>query len=205
LRCIRASSIRIIGLYKLKQLIHASVKSISNLATILPNLLIKITANMYLPTLLTSLALAASTALAAPTTAPNAIVHNKCDYPVYVTSVSADSQEQTQVIAPGHQFYKTQGSGISIKVTKTEKGLYTGKPVLLFSHSYQPQLGLYYDLNHVNGFDFSGEKLRIHNAEGLPVEEIVWVGEPKPAYTEAYLGGPADLTLELCDDTAQSA
>jgi hypothetical protein len=158
---------------------------------------------MYLPTLLATLALAASTASAAPTTAPQAIIHNKCDFPVYVTSVDPHGQEETQVITSGNRFYDTQGSGITIKVTKTVNGLYTNSPVLSFSHTYQPQAGLYYDLSTDYGFNFSGEKLRIHNADGLPVEEIVWVGQPKPVRTAAYLGGEANLTLELCDDFAK--
>jgi hypothetical protein len=180
---------------------HLRFSKVNPLPLILSNL--EIIANMYLPTLLASLALAASTASAAPMTGPQGIVHNKCDFPIYVTADDANGQDGTQIITPGHNFYKTQAPGIAIKVTKTVDGLTSGAPVLIFGLSYTPESGVYYSLNHLGPYDFSGDKVRIHNAGSLPVEEIVWNGSPQPPHTAAYLGGPADLTLELCDDFAK--
>ncbi|EUC37495.1 hypothetical protein COCCADRAFT_22870 [Bipolaris zeicola 26-R-13] len=156
---------------------------------------------MYLPTLLTSLSLSASTALAA-----QAKVHNKCDFPVWVTSVQGQAG-QTQNIPPGSTFSEEQrnpdrGTGVSIQVTTTEPGPNNPQPILILGYSWSNVTGLYYSLSTVNGFAFKGKKLRIHNTEGKPVEQILWYGEPKPDYTAAYLKGEADITLELCDDFA---
>jgi hypothetical protein len=168
------------------------------------------TANMLATTLLATLALAAGSASAAPMLTGTAEVHNKCDYPVYVTSVSG-SQKPTQKILPGHSYYEPQstalgGVGVAIKITKSEGGLYRREPVTIFGYSYNPQGGIYYSLGYTPefGYGFQGEKLRIHNTEGLPVQEIVWNGEAKPDYTATYLGD-ANLTLELCDDYALRA
>ncbi|KAF1944806.1 hypothetical protein EJ02DRAFT_463892 [Clathrospora elynae] len=153
---------------------------------------------MRLQAFFATVALAASTALAA-----NSKVHNKCDFPVWVTPVSHISG-QTAEVAPGGRFSTKQSvsvnnTGTAIKVTQSEMGLYTGKPVLSLMYSYAPN-ALYYGIGQDHGFDFWGKKIRIHNEDGLPVPEIVWNGEPKPDFTAAYLDGEADLTLELCDD-----
>ena len=162
---------------------------------------------MFLSTLLASLALAASTASAAPTIAGYAAVHNKCDFPVYVTSVST-TQRATQKIAPGTSYSESQspvfgGVGTAIKITTSENAIYNNSPVLTFGYSYTPQVGIYYSLGWTPafGYDFSGKKIRIHNTDGLPVQEIVWNGVAQPDNTAAYLGD-ANLTLELCDDFA---
>jgi hypothetical protein len=162
---------------------------------------------MFLPTLLASLALAASTTSAAPTIAGYAAVRNKCDFPVYVTSVST-TQRATQKIAPGTSYSESQstmlgGVGTAIKITTSENGLNNNSPVLTFGYSYTPQEGIYYSLGWTQnlGYDFWGKRVRIHNTDGLPVPEIVWNGAPQPDHTTAYLDD-VNLTLELCDDFA---
>ncbi|KAF1834373.1 hypothetical protein BDW02DRAFT_498520 [Decorospora gaudefroyi] len=158
---------------------------------------------MRVPALAATVALAANTAFAIST----ASVHNKCNFPVWVTSVS-DIQGEAKMLAPGSYYTETQqtaqdGVGTAIKITRTETGLYTSAPVLIFGYSYKEHAQLYYGLSTAFGFDFWDQKLRIHNTDGLHVEEIIWMGEPKPDYTAAFLGA-ADLTLELCDDFAQT-
>lgn len=157
---------------------------------------------MHMSTIVGGLALSASTAFAA-----HAVVRNKCGFPVYVTSVQT-SQDPIQKILPRGIFSEDQKpvvnrTGVAVKIAKAEADLAKVAPVLVMAYSWSEQSGLYYSLSTQDGFNFKGEKIRIHNPEGKPLEEIVWVGEPKPARTAAYLGGEADLTLELCDDFAK--
>jgi hypothetical protein len=152
---------------------------------------------MHLTTLLVTLAVAGSTAVAGVTN-----VHNKCDFDVWVTSVGV-TQSDTKKLAPRNywnekQFLEGPGVGTAIKITRTATGLYENKPVLHLSYSYNAGKNIFYDLSTHNGFDFWGEKLRVHGSEGKEVEQIVWDGEPKPNHTAAY-NGETDLTLELCD------
>ncbi|KAH7562255.1 hypothetical protein BM1_01775 [Bipolaris maydis] len=148
-----------------------------------------------------AVSLSASTALAA-----QAKVHNKCDFAVWVTSVQGQAGPP-QNITSGSTFSEAQrspdrGTGVSIQVTTTEPGPNNPQPILILGYSWSNVTGLYYSLSTVNGFAFKGKKLRVHNTDGKPVEQILWYGEPKPDYTAAYLKGEADITLELCDDFA---
>jgi len=136
------------------------------------------------------------------------IVHNNCNYTVWVTSVQTN-RTPIQKILSGGQYIEPQnvaqnGVGTSVQVLKSEDGLYTGKPILTMAYSLIPNDTLYYSLSSANGFGFKGEKLRVHNTAGIAVEEIVWLGEPKPDYTAAYKGN-ADLTLELCEKFLEKA
>ena len=63
-------------------------------------------------------------------------------------------------------------------------GLYSLKPVLHFSYTYNEGENIYYDLSSHLGFDFWGDKLTITGDEGdNDVEEIEWNGQPKPNHT----------------------
>ncbi|USP81436.1 uncharacterized protein yc1106_08710 [Curvularia clavata] len=157
---------------------------------------------MFLPALTSALALSTR---AAPD--PYAKVHNKCSFPVWVSSVQ-NTAGPTQMLLSGNTFSEVQrnpenGTGVSIQVTTTVDGAHTKAPILIMGYSWDNRTGLYYSLSTVNGFSFWGQKLRIHNTEGKAVQEIVWVGEPKGEYTAVYLKGEADITLELCDDFAE--
>ena len=158
---------------------------------------------MYLSTLLGTFAMTANTAFAS-----YAIVHNNCNFTIWVTSVQL-RRSPIQRLAPGENYSEEQkvsqnGVGSAVQVLKSEVGLYTGAPILTMAYSLVPEDALYYSLSTANGFDFNGDRLRIHNTNGLHVEEIVWTGEPKPDYTAAYKGD-ADLTLELCDNFIEKA
>ncbi|CAE7178701.1 hypothetical protein CFE70_005920 [Pyrenophora teres f. teres 0-1] len=158
---------------------------------------------MHLSTLVASVAMLANTALAAYAT-----VHNNCNFTVWVTSVQTD-QTPVQMVLPTGKYVETlkeakNGVGVAVQVLKSQAGLYTGKPILTMAYSLVPNDAIYYSLSTANGFDFTGEKLRIHNAAGVPLEEIVWVGEPKPDHTAVY-HGTADLNLELCDVLLEKA
>ncbi|EDU45192.1 Bys1 family protein [Pyrenophora tritici-repentis] len=152
---------------------------------------------MRLSTLVATVAMFANTALAAYAT-----VYNNCKFTVFVTSVQTD-QSPVQMILPKGLYVETMkvaknGVGVAVQVMKSQDGLYNGKPVLTMAYSLDPKAGLYYSLSTAHGFDFKGENLRIHNSGGAPLEQIVWVGEPKPDYSAIY-HGTADLNLNLCD------
>lgn len=150
---------------------------------------------MRLSAMIGTVALMASSALAG-----TCFVHNKCESAVWVTSVGATTGNTTMV--PNGTYYSEkqyfEGVGTAIKITTTEKGLYDGQAVLHFSYTYAQNKSLYYDLSSINGFNFTGETLRVHGPDGGSVEEIVWKGEPKPNHT-AVFWGETNLTLELCD------
>lgn len=146
------------------------------------------------------MAVGTAAAMASSALAGTSFVHNKCDFDVWVTSVGATTGETTQV--PNGTYYSEkqyfEKVGTAIKITKTQQGLYDGKPVLHFSYTYAQNRSIYYDLSSINGFDFTGKKLRIHGPEGGHIEEIEWDGEPKPNHTAVFLGD-TNLTLELCE------
>ncbi|KAF2866996.1 hypothetical protein BDV95DRAFT_503814 [Massariosphaeria phaeospora] len=148
---------------------------------------------MYMPTLLTTLALAASTL------AESTIVKNHCDFPVWVTQVTSQGQGATvQIAASSGKWSEPQaGAGVAIKITTTADGLYTAAPVLHLSYSSSAS-SIYYDLNSIYGYSFSGKTLRLHGSEAA-APEVVWSEEPiAPPNTKAYIG-QTNLVLELCE------
>ena len=152
---------------------------------------------MRLTTFLSFLTITASTALAGVS-----IVHNKCGFDVWVTSVGVTSSNTTKLPSGNYwnekQYREGDGVGTAIKITRTEKGLWDGSSVLTFAYSYDKGTSIYYDLSSFSGFAFWGKKLRIHGPEGKAVEEVVWNGEPRPNRTLVFFGD-TDLILELCD------
>ncbi|RYN24935.1 hypothetical protein AA0112_g8743 [Alternaria arborescens] len=152
---------------------------------------------MRIPTLIGSLALTANTAFAA-----YSIVNNKCHYPVWVSSVQT-TRSELQKIQPGDTWSEKQkfaedGTGVNIQVVNSEDAFGTSKPILNMQYSYGG--GLWYSLSSAVGPAFVDEKVRIHNTDGLPVQEIVWIGDHRPENVASYPKGEANLTLELCDD-----
>ncbi|KAF1845370.1 uncharacterized protein K460DRAFT_281718 [Cucurbitaria berberidis CBS 394.84] len=149
---------------------------------------------MRLTTFLATLVLTASTAFAGVT-----IVTNKCDFDVWVTSVSTTTGP-TKKIASNSSYTEGQyfdGTGTAIKVTRAEKGLWQGKAVLIFAYSYTKGGPIYYDLSSHSGFDFWGKKLTVQGQQGKGAEVLTWEGTPKPNHTAVYWG-ETDLTLTLC-------
>lgn len=132
--------------------------------------------------------------------AGNSLVHNLCDFPVWVTSVASTQSPTTKL--PSGQWW-SQGQyedevGTAIKITRSARGLYEGKPVLHFSYTYHEGKDIYYDLSTHAGFDFQGEKITITGGDDNDdVEVITWNGKPKPNRTAVY-EGDTDLILTLC-------
>jgi len=158
---------------------------------------------MHFPTLIGSLALIANTAFAA-----DIVINNKCHYSVWVSTVQKDATPLKE-IQPGDTSTEAQkpaldGVGVSVQVIKQDA--FSKEPILNLQYSLNGE-DLWYSMsntpsNDPNALAFKDEKLRIHNTDGLPFTEIVWVGNHRPEGTEHY-HGEATLTLELCDDFAR--
>ena len=153
---------------------------------------------MFIKALITTLALSA-TALGLG----QAIVINRCDFPVYITSVDHEPHD-TLTLASGRVWVEPQRvdpvTGISIKVTTTSTGLWNASPVLQLAYTAAPDPWIYYDLSTVYGFDpkFVGKTITLGaNAPDAP-DRIVWHGSPEPFQNTKGYRGYTDLTLTLC-------
>ncbi|KAH7093040.1 hypothetical protein FB567DRAFT_161882 [Paraphoma chrysanthemicola] len=141
------------------------------------------------------------TITAATTHAATNTIHNNCAYDIWYTSVGSKNPAPPEKLSAGQyaeeeQYFDTTGT--AIKITKSETGLYTSKPVLHFAYSYNKGKQIYYGLSSHAGFDFWGEKLTLGPIEGESGTVITWDGKPGVDYTAAYLGGELDLILVLC-------
>lgn len=149
---------------------------------------------MRFSTIFSGLALAATT-LAAPTI----IVHNNCDFDIFVTSVGQTSGNTTKVqpdvLWTEEEYF--ENTGTAIKIGRSAAALWTAQPTLHLSYTYNKNQSLYYDLNTAYGFDFWGKKITVRGDEGKNVPTIEWDGAPGPAQISSYLG-ETGLTLELC-------
>ncbi|KAJ4316784.1 hypothetical protein N0V94_005276 [Neodidymelliopsis sp. IMI 364377] len=149
---------------------------------------------MRFSTVISSLALAATTLAA-----PSAIVHNNCDFSIFVTSVGSTSGNTTEVrpdtLWTEEEYF--QGVGTAIKVTRSAAALWTAKPTLHFSYTYNKGKNIYYGLSTAYGFDFWGQNITITGDKGKDVPSIEWDGAPQPDRTLAYFG-ETGLTLEVC-------
>lgn len=137
----------------------------------------------------------AATALAAP----SVIVHNNCDFNIFITSVGQTTGNTTAVqpdtLWTEEEYF--QGVGTAIKIALTDAALWTAKPVLHLSYTYKKNESIYYDLSTAYGFDFWGKKITLKGDEGKNVPSIEWNGEPSPPHTYAFFG-ETGLTLEVC-------
>ena len=153
---------------------------------------------MRFTSLLTTLALTASTAHAAMI-----VVHNNCNFTVWYTSVGSGDPPKPDDLPAGLWGTALQyhdGTGTAVKFTRTYDGIWANKPVLHFTYDYKKGESIYYGISTHNGFDFWGEKITLEGEEGKGAEEIVWDGVPGPDHTAAYLKGEIDLTFTLCAD-----
>jgi len=159
---------------------------------------------MHLPILIGSLALIANTAFAA-----DIVINNKCHEPVWVTSVQKEATPLKK-IQPGDTWSEAQkpaldGVGVSVQIISSDH--FDNKPILNLQYSLNGE-DLWYSMssksseNDPHALAFKDKKLRIHNTDGLPFTEIVWINDHRPEGTEHY-HGEATLTLELCDDFAR--
>ncbi|KAF2247861.1 hypothetical protein BU26DRAFT_565291 [Trematosphaeria pertusa] len=154
---------------------------------------------MRLTTLTTALALCASSTLAAPTGSTFAIVKNHCSFPIWITSVSNSAKPVVKVPASGNwvepEYF--DGTGTSIQIVTSDGGFYSDAPILNFGYTYNEN-SVYYDLNSIKGFSFSGQKITLGGGSNGDVPVITWDGAP-PGHqdTRAYFA-QTDLVLDLC-------
>jgi hypothetical protein len=139
----------------------------------------------------------------APTvlSAPSITIHNTCDFPVWVTSVSKTAGP-TSAVAPAtywtqQEFYN--GAGTAIKITRGAADLWTAQPVLQLSYTYKANESIYYGLSIAYGYAFAGEKVRVEGDAGKAVEGIAWAGAvPGDEGTKSFFGSTG-LTVHLCE------
>ncbi|KAJ5981008.1 hypothetical protein N7481_008306 [Penicillium waksmanii] len=138
----------------------------------------------------------------------SAVVHNKCDFPVYLWSVdSSISDTMTLVASEGgySEVYRSDDTtgGIALKMTLEEDGLTTSKPQTIFSYALNDdESKIFYDLSDVFGDPFTGHTLSVTPSEDS-CEGICWNGGISASYvsnTEACTQD-ADVTLTLCADS----
>jgi hypothetical protein len=150
---------------------------------------------MRFATYLTTLALTANSALAAMN-----LIHNKCDFDVWFSSVGSHNPDSPTLLAAGDYITEAQyydGTGTALKFTREPEGLWTGQPVLHFSYSYKAGESIYYGISTNLGFDFGGDKIVLHGDQP-DAPEIVWNGEPKPDFTAGFLKGELNLEFTMC-------
>jgi len=149
---------------------------------------------MHFSTIFSGLAFAA-TAFAAP----YVIVHNNCDFDIFITSVGSTSGNTTKV-QPDTRWTEEEyfeGTGTAIKIGRSAAALWTAQPTLHLSYTYNKGKSIYYDLSTAYGFDFWGKKITLKGDEEKDVPSIEWDGAPGPIHTTSYFG-ETDLTLEVC-------
>lgn len=150
---------------------------------------------MHFATYLTTLALTANSALAAMN-----LIHNKCDFDVWFSSIGSNDPSSPTLIAAGDYISEAQyfdGTGTALKITRTQNGLWTGQPVLQFSYSYLAGQDIYYGISTDHGFDFWGEKI-VLQGDNPAATKITWDGEPKPDFTAGWLNGELNLEFTIC-------
>ena len=149
---------------------------------------------MYFFTIFSGMALAAATLAA-----PSIVVHNNCDFDIFVTSVGQTTGNTTKVqpdtLWTEEEYF--QGIGTAIKIGRTAAALWTAKPTLHLSYTYNKGQSLYYDLSTAYGFDFWGLKITVKGDKDKDVPAIEWDGAPLPNHTLSYFG-ETGLTLEVC-------
>lgn len=132
----------------------------------------------------------------------NARVVNKCAYPVYLWSVGSNvSGVYTLAAKTGtysEPFVKDPVTGgKALKITKTEDGLYTGKPQTIFAYSLDNDK-VWYDLSDVFGDAFAGSKL-VEASADASCPAITWPTGIPPAGSQVKVCTAAkDVTLTLC-------
>jgi hypothetical protein len=140
-----------------------------------------------------------SIVLAITTIAANTTIHNNCPFPVWYAAVDSTPPAEMSLLIAGAYVTQEQWfdgkTGTALKITKTEKGLWSGGPVLNFAYTIKDG-DTWYDISPVNGYDFYGEKITLGgDKEGS--ELIIWEGGPEPTHIAHYFGSD-DLTLTLC-------
>ncbi|KAJ5959666.1 uncharacterized protein N7479_006816 [Penicillium vulpinum] len=136
----------------------------------------------------------------------HAIVHNNCNFPIYIWSV-ASMVEPKRIILPNDEYRElfrenADTGGIAIKITTNRDGLYTSAPQMIFAYNLasatergQRQDKVWYDLSDVFGDPFVGYPVNLMPAE----PSICWKDGVPPAGSQVRaVDSSTDLVLSLC-------
>ncbi|KAF4222878.1 hypothetical protein CNMCM8980_000967 [Aspergillus fumigatiaffinis] len=131
----------------------------------------------------------------------NAVVTNNCAAPVYLWSVGG-SVGPKQTIQPGKSYsealhHDPASGGVSLKITRTDNGLYDGSPQLNYAYTLDGQT-VWYDMSDVFGDPFSGSALVVKPATGT-CPSICWPNGVSPGGSQVKnCGANGDIVLTLC-------
>lgn len=102
----------------------------------------------------------------------NAVVQNNCNAPVYLWSVGGSVSDRVK-IDPGDGYaeafrHDPASGGVSLKITRTENGLYDGSPQMNYAYTLDGDK-VWYDLSDIFGDPFEGHAVGITpNKQGCP-------------------------------------
>ena len=155
-------------------------------------------------TILTGVALLATTALAGP---GSAIVINSCSYPVQLSntpSAGGGYNAINQVISSNGGSYSqvytelTNGNGWSLKLAKTDNFV---SNVLQYEYTYHADGTIWYDLSEVNGNPWDGN-WEITATSGCTPRQAAYRFSTDDAYGMQSCADTASITVTLCSGTS---
>lgn len=158
-------------------------------------------------TILTGVALLATTALAGP---GSAIVINSCDYPVQLSntpSAGGGYNAINQVLSANGGSYSqvytelTNGNGWSLKLAKTDNFI---SDVLQYEYTYHNDGTIWYDLSEVNGNPWDGN-WEITATSGCTPRQAAYRFSTDDAYGMQSCADSASITVTLCSGTSGGA
>lgn len=136
----------------------------------------------------------------------HAIVHNNCNFPVYLWSVASTVLPE-RTLLPNEEYNEVfrenaNTGGIAIKITTDRDGLYTSAPQMIFAYNLastreqgQRQDKVWYDLSDVFGDPFVGYPVNLTPSE----PSISWKDGVPPAGSQVrVVDASTDLRLSLC-------
>ncbi|KAJ6188384.1 hypothetical protein N7519_003292 [Penicillium mononematosum] len=136
----------------------------------------------------------------------HAIVHNNCEFPVYLWSVGSKVLPE-ETLLPDDEYSEVfrenpDTGGIAIKISTDRDGLYDSAPQMIFAYNLsstrergERQDKVWYDLSDVFGDPFVGYPVSLTPSEPL----ISWKDGVPPAGSQVRdVDASTDLVLSLC-------
>jgi hypothetical protein len=134
--------------------------------------------------------------------AGSARVLNSCSFPVTLWAVGSDVSAAQILSQNGGTFSEPfsvdpKTGGRTLKITREDDGLYTGKPQANFAYTLDGAT-VWYDLSDVFGDAFAGYKLKEASVDGS-CGVIKWDAGVNPGGSQVKTcGSGSDVVLELC-------
>lgn len=137
----------------------------------------------------------------------NAVIHNQCDFPVYLWSVSNVAGPMQELAANGGEYTEAyennpDGGGISIKLGRDT----TGANITQFEYTLETP-SLWYDLSNINGYPFMAYGVSVVPSSSACNQVICPAGielcadaynTPDENYATAECSSDADMVVLLC-------